>query len=111
MRALLINILILIVTFYCRINAQDKFYSNTFPLGDVKLLNGPFKHARDLNIQALLKYDVDRLLAPYNKEAELPAKASCYPNWEGLDRHLGGHYLSAMAINFAATEMKVGCVL
>jgi DUF1680 family protein len=47
---------------------------------------------------------VDRLLAPYRKEAGLPAKASSYPNWEGLDGHIAGHYLSAMAINYAATS-------
>jgi hypothetical protein len=52
--------------------AQDKLYPNEFPLGDVILLDGPFKHARDLNIEVLLKYDVDRLLAPYRKEAGLP---------------------------------------
>jgi len=84
--------------------AQDRLYPNEFPLGDVKLLDGPFKHARDLNIEVLLKYDVDRLLAPYRKEAALPEKAKCYPNWEGLDGHVGGHYLSALAMNYAATE-------
>jgi len=83
--------------------AQDKLYPNEFPLQDVPLLDGPFKHARDLNIEVLLKYDVDRLVAPYRKEAGLPEKAKCYPNWDGLDGHVGGHYLSAMAINFAAT--------
>jgi len=83
--------------------AQDKLYPNEFPLGDVKLLDGPFKQARDLNMQTLLKYDVDRLLAPYRKEAGLPERAKCYPNWDGLDGHVGGHYLSAMAINYAAT--------
>jgi len=83
--------------------AQDRLYPNEFPLGDVKLLDGPFKHARDLNIEVLLKYDVDRLLAPYRKEAGLSEKAKCYPNWEGLDGHVGGHYLSAMAMNYAAT--------
>ena len=83
--------------------AQEKLYPNEFPLGDVKLLDGPFKHARDLNIEVLLKYDVDRLLAPYRKEAGLPEKAKSYPNWDGLDGHVGGHYLSAMAINYAAT--------
>jgi uncharacterized protein len=83
--------------------AQDKFYPNEFALGDVMLLDGPFKHARDLNIEVLLKYDVDRLLAPYRKEAGLPEKAKCYPNWDGLDGHVGGHYLSAMAMNYAAT--------
>jgi DUF1680 family protein len=85
------------------INAQDRLYSNEFPLNDVRLLDGPFKQARDMNIQTLLKYDVDRLLAPYRKEAGLPEKAKSYPNWDGLDGHVGGHYLSAMAINYAAT--------
>jgi hypothetical protein len=42
-------------------------------------------------------------LAPYRKEAGLPLKASGYSNWEGLDGHIGGHYLSAMAIHYAAT--------
>ena len=83
--------------------AQTKLYPNEFPLQDVTLLDGPFKHARDLNIQVLLKYDVDRLLAGYRKEAGLPAKAKSYANWDGLDGHVGGHYLSALAINYAAT--------
>jgi uncharacterized protein len=79
-------------------HAQDKLYINEFPLKDVTLLDGPFKHAQDLNLQVLLKYDVDRLLAPYLKEAGLTPKAKSYPNWDGLDGHVGGHYLSAMAI-------------
>lgn len=82
---------------------QDRLYTNEFPLVDVTLLDGPFKHAQELNIQTLLKYDVDRLLAPYLKEAGLPAKAESYPNWSGLDGHISGHYLSAMAINYAGT--------
>ena len=83
-------------------SSQEKLYPNTFPLGDVTLLEGPFKHARDLNITTLLQYDVDRLLAPYRKEAGLTTKAVSYPNWEGLDGHVGGHYLTALAINYAA---------
>ncbi|MDA3821367.1 MAG: glycoside hydrolase family 127 protein [Bacteroidales bacterium] len=83
---------------------QDKLYPNEFPLADVTLLEGPFKDARDLNIQVLLEYDVDRLLAPYRKEAGLIEKARPYPNWEGLDGHVGGHYLTAMAMNYAATK-------
>ena len=86
------------------IKAQEKLYANEFPFGDVILLNGPFKHARDLNIQTLLKYHPDRLLAPYRKEAGLIPKDSSYSNWEGLDGHMGGHYLSALAMNVAATN-------
>ena len=81
--------------------AQEKLYPNEFNLSDVKLLDGPFKRARDLNIKTLLKYKVDRLLAPYLKEAGLTPKDSSYTNWAGLDGHIGGHYLSAMAINAA----------
>jgi uncharacterized protein len=85
------------------LHTQDKLYPNEFSLCEVTLLDGPFKHARDLNIQTILKYDVDRLLAPYRKESGLTPKAKGYPNWEGLDGHVGGHYLSAMAMNYAAT--------
>jgi len=103
-----IKLLLISTSIFClllagRVQAQGKFYPNEFPLSDVKLLDGPFKHARDLNIEVLLKYDVDRLLSPYRKEAGLPEKTKSYPNWEGLDGHVGGHYLSAMAINYAAT--------
>ena len=82
-------------------NAQDKLYADEFPIGDVTLLNGPLKRARDLNVQTLLKYDCDRLLAPYRKEAGLEPRAKTYPNWDGLDGHVGGHYLTAMAQNAA----------
>ncbi|MBO7129935.1 MAG: glycoside hydrolase family 127 protein [Prevotella sp.] len=85
------------------IEAQDRLYADEFPIGDVTLLDGPLKKARDLNIQTLLQYDCDRLLAPYLKEAGLTPKAKAYPNWDGLDGHVGGHYLTAMAVNAAAT--------
>ena len=83
--------------------AQDKLYPNTFPLSEVTLLDGPFKHAQDLNVSVLLQYDMDRLLAPFFKEAGLLMKAEVFPNWEGLDGHVGGHYLSALAIHYAST--------
>ena len=87
-------------------NAQDKLYPDEFSLCDVILLDGPLKQARDLNVRTLLQYDCDRLLAPYRKEAGLEPKAPAYPNWDGLDGHVGGHYLSAMAMNTAATGDK-----
>ncbi|HOZ76367.1 MAG TPA: glycoside hydrolase family 127 protein [Ferruginibacter sp.] len=85
-------------------NAQDKLYNNEFPLSDVKLLSSSFQRARDLNIKVLLKYDADRLLAGYRKEAGLPVKAKTFSNWDGLDGHIGGHYLSALAMNYATTK-------
>ena len=83
------------------LSAQNKLYADEFPLGDVTLLDGPLKKARETNIRTLLQYDCDRLLAPYRKEAGLQPKAKAYPNWDGLDGHVGGHYLTAMAINAA----------
>lgn len=78
-------------------SAQDKLYDNTFPLGRVKLLDGPFKHACDLNVETLLKYDVDRLLAPFLKEAGLTPKAESFEIVKTLTD------MSALAIHYAAT--------
>ena len=93
-----IIIIVWMATLWMTSQAQEKLYHDEFPLGDITLLDGPLKHAQDLNVQTLLKYDVDRLLAPYRKEAGLEPKAKPYPNWDGLDGHVGGHYLTAMAM-------------
>jgi len=103
---LAIVVFLCFLTSYNSSQAQDQLYKNTFPLSDVTLLDGPFKHARDLNIKVLLQYNVDRLLAPYRKVAGLPQKAESYPSWSGLDGHIAGHYLLAMAMNYAATGNK-----
>jgi Uncharacterized protein conserved in bacteria len=80
-------------------------HADPFPLTDVRLLDGPFKHAQDLNRDYLLAHDIDRLLAPFRIEAGLEPKAPKYPNWEssGLDGHTAGHYLTALAQMWAAT--------
>ncbi len=76
-----------------------------FPLDQVRLLDGPFRDAQDRNVDYLLALDPDRLLAPYLREAGLEPKAPSYGNWEntGLDGHIGGHYVSALALGVAAT--------
>lgn len=85
--------------------AQDKLYPNEFPLSEVTLLDGPLKHAAEINEHTLLRYDVDRLLAPFRKEAGMKEIAPLFPNWAGLDGHVGGHYLSALAF-YAAQGSK-----
>lgn len=76
-----------------------------FPLDRVRLHDGPFLAAQATNQQYLMALDADRLLAPFLREAGLPAKSPTYGNWEstGLDGHMGGHYLSALAMMWAAT--------
>lgn len=83
--------------------AQTRLYPNEFDLGDVRLLDSPFSNAMKLNTAVLLQYDVDRLLAPYLKAAGLAPKGESFSCWDGLDGHVGGHYLSALAIHYAAT--------
>lgn len=83
--------------------SQEKLYTNEFPLSDVTLLTSPFKSAQELNIQTILKYDTDRLLEPFLTEAGLSAKGTRFVNWDGLSGHVGGHYLTALAMNYAAT--------
>ena len=95
----IVLMIILVVLSNPSLFGQDKLYRNEFPLSDVQLLDGPFKHARDLNIETLLKYNVDRLLAGYRKEAGLQPKDSNYKNWDGLDGHVAGQYLSAFAMS------------
>lgn len=76
-----------------------------FPLTQVRLLDGPFKHAQDLNIASLLQYEPDRLLARFRTEAGLKPKAESYGGWEGesLAGHTLGHHLSACALMYQST--------
>jgi hypothetical protein len=43
-----------------------------FDLREVQLLDGPFKHAQDVNRQVLLQLNMDRMLHPLRREAGLP---------------------------------------
>ena len=76
-----------------------------FSLDQVKLLDGPFKHALELNIGVLLRYEPDRLLAKFRSEADLEPKAEHYGGWENdtIAGHSLGHYLSGCALMFAST--------
>ncbi len=82
-----------------------------YPLADVRLGDGPFKDAEEADRAYMLAHNVDRLLAPFRREAGLAQKAPPYGNWEsmGLDGHTAGHYLAALALMVASTgdaEMK-----
>ena len=78
----------------------------SFPLKSVRLTYGVFKNAQDVDLKYILALNTDKLLAPYLIDAGLPLKAERYGNWEssGLDGHIGGHYLSALAMMYASTK-------
>jgi hypothetical protein len=76
-----------------------------FPLDQVRLLHSPFQQAQERNLEYVLALEPDRLLAPYLAEAGLEPRAEPYGNWEGsgLGGHIGGHYLTALSLAWAAT--------
>lgn len=78
-----------------------------FDLRDVKLLDGPFKHAMELDHQYLLSLDADRLLHNFRLTAGLPSTAKPLGGWEAptgeLRGHFVGHYLSGCALMYRST--------
>ena len=110
----------LAVTMLTGANAQSLLYPKHFDLQEVTLLDGPMKTAMDKNIELLMKYDVDRLLTPFVRQAGLASttdtkspyyhwltKHPNFSNWGGdagfdLSGHVGGHYLTALAQAYAA---------
>jgi hypothetical protein len=79
--------------------------ADLFPLSDVRLKPGPFLDAQTTDLNYLMAMEPDRLLAPFLREAGLEPRKPSYGNWEssGLDGHMGGHYLSALALMYAST--------
>lgn len=76
-----------------------------FEITDVTLLDGPFLHATKLNVETLLNYEPDKLLAKFRTEAGLDAKDEHYKGWESntIAGHSLGHYLSAIAMMYQTT--------
>ena len=99
--------------------AQSELYPQHFDLEEITLLDSPLKQAMTTNDSVLLEYDVDRLLTPFIRQAGLSSDAnSDYYGWEdehpsftnwgleswSLEGHVGGHYLTALALAYAATD-------
>ncbi len=101
------------------VQAQSEIYPEHFDLEEVTLLDSPFKTALDTNNNLLLQYDADRLMTPFIRQAGLSSKSgskyygwvSTHPsftNWGladwSLEGHVGGHYLTALSLAYAATH-------
>ncbi len=99
--------------------AQSEIYPQHFDLEEVRLLDSPMKQAMETNNALLLQYDTDRLLTPFIRQAGLADKADSkyygwtkqhpsFQNWGlsswSLEGHVGGHYLTALALAYAATD-------
>jgi hypothetical protein len=97
---------VILLAFAVSVNAQKpvpdriRREAEEFRLEDVRLLDGPFKHAMTRDAEYLLRLDADRLLSGFRKEAGLTPKAAAYGGWESMTigGHSLGHYLSACEI-------------
>ncbi len=76
-----------------------------FSLQDVRLADGVFKHAMELDRKWLLSFEPDRFLSGFRTESGLTPKAPKYGGWEGggLAGQTFGHYLSACALMYGST--------
>lgn len=93
------------------VSAQSQLYPQLFDLSEVTLGDGPMRRAMLLNDSILLEYDVDRLLTPFCRQAGIVGWESAHPNFSNwgsgsfrLDGHVGGHYLTALALAYAAND-------
>jgi len=115
LRLLLFSFVLLLIFSGCSSPESKKVLTNSpevvpfaalpFSLTEVKLLDGPFLHATELDVKALLNYEPDRLLAKFYIEAGLKPKAEHYMGWENemLAGHSLGHYLSACSMMYQTT--------
>ena len=97
-------------------NAQSILYPQHFDLNEVILTGGPMRNAMKVNAELLLRYDADRLMAPFVREAHLNSgkyqdfltKHPSFRNWGdyswSLEGHVGGHYITALALAYSAMK-------
>lgn len=81
--------------------------AESFPMTDVRLLDGLFRDAMLRDKTYLLSLEADRLLHNFRVTAGLPSSAEPLGGWEKPDcelrGHFVGHYLSALALMYAST--------
>ena len=81
--------------------------AHAFDLGDVKLLDGPFREAMLRGQQYLLGLDNDRMLHNFRVNAGAPSSAKPLGGWEAPDvelrGHSVGHFLTALALMYASS--------
>jgi DUF1680 family protein len=99
-------LLSLFFIFSVYLKAAETQKMTTVPLSSIRLADGPFLRSEQTNLQYLLALQTDKLLAPLRREAGIENKVESYGNWEntGLDGHMLGHYLTALAFMVSATS-------
>lgn len=115
MKKLLLTLLALAP--FATTQAQSQLYPQHFDLSEITLLDGQHKTMMELNAKLLLDYDADRLMTPFIRQAGLSDKSTSkyygwtkthptFSNWGlpdwSLEGHVGGHYITALSLAYAA---------
>lgn len=118
MKNIIIGLVALASMTSSKASAQNSLYPQHFNLNEVTLLDGPLRTAMLKNDDLLLQYDADRLMAPFIRQAGLDKKSGKYNGWLNqhpsfsnwglsswsLEGHVGGHYLTALALAIASLD-------
>jgi hypothetical protein len=79
-----------------------------FPLGEVRLGEGPFRELHAANAGYMKRLSTDSLLHTFRINAGIPSNAAPLGGWEDpkgeLRGHFVGHYLSACALGWASAN-------
>jgi DUF1680 family protein len=89
------------------VDEKGKYAIHSFPLDEVRLLDGPFKVLEEGNHRFLIKLEADRILYNHRANAGLPSQTkplgSCEAQSMDIRGQFTGHYLSACALTYAST--------
>jgi len=100
-------VIVLASTAFAEVRQVVPRQAEPFDLKQVRLLDGPFRHAMEMDRQYLLALDPDRLLHNFRVNAGLPSSAQPLGGWEEpkceVRGHSLGHYLTACALMHAGT--------
>ena len=98
-------------------SAQSQIYPQHFNLSEITLSDGQHKDMLILNAKLLLDYDADRLMTPFVRQSGLSDQSTSkyygwvkahpsFSNWGlsdwSLEGHVGGHYITALSLAYAA---------
>lgn len=90
-----------------KVPVQVSLKALSFDYADVRLLDGPFKRAMEVNQRWLKEADVERFMHNYRVTAGLKTNAETFGGWEDLDvelrGHSLGHLLTALSEMYAST--------
>lgn len=91
-----------------KVPVQVSLKALSFDYADVRLLDGPFKRAMEVNQRWLKEADVERFMHNYRVTAGLKTNAETFGGWEDLDVELRGHSLGHLLTSLSEMYASTG---